>query len=179
MPAGTGGACPARTGALLALLLLFIPAPAGSQSKHLDDFETTAGWRSIVSDGAKLNITTGTGKSGNAHEMDFEFAGGSGYTIAQKDFPLDLPPNYEFTFDMRAEAPINNFEFKLLDSLGNVWWIKRLDIDYPVQWTTERIKKRQLSFAWGPSGGGEAHRVAKIEFVVSVGTGGKGPVFIA
>ena len=165
-------------GIALLLLLTLLPALAGSQSRHLDDFETIAGWRSIVSDGAKLNLATGPGRSGNALEMDFEFAGGSGYTIAQKDFHLDLPPNYEFTFDMRADAPVNNFEFKLLDSSGNVWWIKRLDIEYPKQWTPERIKKRQISFAWGPSGGGEVRRVEKIEFVVSVGTGGKGSVFI-
>jgi F5/8 type C domain-containing protein len=170
---------PIRTiSALFSLLLFFIPAPAGSQSKHLDDFETVEGWRSVVSDGAKLNLSAGPGKSGKALEMDFEFAGGSGYTIAQKDFPLDLPANYEFTFDMRADAPVNNFEFKLLDSLGNVWWIKKLNIDYPAQWTSEHVKKRQLAFAWGPSGGGEIHRVEKIEFVVSVGTGGKGRVFI-
>ncbi len=149
-----------------------------SQPKVLDDFETLDGWRAIPSQGAKLTITSGEGKTGKAMVMEFEFLGGSGYTIAQKDFPLTLRKNYQFTFDIRAEAPVNNFEFKLLDDKENVFWIKQLDVEYPKVWTRKRIKKRHITFAWGPSGGGEIRNVEKIEFVVSVGTGGKGKVFI-
>ncbi|OLD75230.1 MAG: hypothetical protein AUI33_05710, partial [Ignavibacteria bacterium 13_1_40CM_2_61_4] len=132
----------------------------------------------IVSDGAKLDITSGLGNPGNALMMEFDFGAASGYTIAQKDFPVDLPQNYQFTFDLRAEAPVNNFEFKLLDDSGNVFWIKKLNVEYPKVWTKQRIKKRHITFAWGPAGGGEIHAVKKIEFVVSTGTGGKGRVFI-
>jgi hypothetical protein len=79
---------------------------------------------------------------------------------------------------MRAETPVNNFEFKLLDSAGNVWWIKKLNIDYPKVWEKQRIKKRHMGYAWGPAGGGELRRVRSIEFVVSSGMGGKGKIFI-
>src|SRR6267143_2880795 len=162
----------------IVLLPLFISAVALSQPRLLDDFETLQGWKPIVSDGAKLNITTGSGNPGNALMMEFDFGAASGYTIAQKDFLLDLPQNYQFTFDLRAEAPVNNFEFKLLDDSGNVFWIKKLNVEYPKVWTKQRIKKRHITFAWGPAGGGEIHAVKKIEFVVSTGSGGKGRVFI-
>lgn len=151
---------------------------ASAQPKLLDDFETLAGWRAIPSEGAKLTISQGEGKIGRALVMEFDLTGAYGYTIAQKDFDIDLPSNYQFTFDLKADIPVNNFEFKLLDSLGNVWWIKKLNVEYPKQWEKQRIKKRHLTYAWGPSGGGEIRRVAKIEFVVSSGMGGKGQVFI-
>ncbi len=162
-------------------VLCAFPAPLWltfAQPKLLDDFETLTGWRAIPSEGAKLTLSQGEGRAGKAIVMEFDLTGAYGYTIAQKDFALDLPSNYQFTFDLRADIPVNNFEFKLLDSLGNVWWIKKLNVEYPKQWEKQRIKKRHLSYAWGPSGGGEIHRVAKIEFVVSSGTGGKGKVFI-
>lgn len=151
---------------------------ARAQSRLLDDFESLDGWRALPSQGAKLELTQEQGKTGKALVMNFELTGVYGYTIAQKDFTLDLPDNYEFTFDMRAEAPVNNFEFKLLDDKENVFWIKKLNVEYPTVWTKQRIKRRHITFAWGPQRGGEIRRVAKIEFVVSTSTGGKGKVYI-
>jgi hypothetical protein len=172
---------PSRNGFAVPLMLFLALGSAPDvhgQSRELDNFDSLSGWRAMPSEGAKLGLVSAKGKNGNALEMDFDLTGTSGYTIAQKDFPLDLPANYQFTFDMRAEAPVNNFEFKLLDSAGNVWWIKKLNIRYPGEWTKQRIKKRHLGYAWGPAGGGEIRRVRSIEFVVSSGTGGKGKVFI-
>ncbi len=166
----------ARIGLILCTLAVAQEAPA--QLRMLDDFETLAGWTAIPSEGAKLNIRSGDGKDGNAMVMAFDLTGVYGYVIAQKEFDLDLPQNYQFTFDMRAEAPVNNFEFKLIDAEENVFWIKKLNIQYPTVWTKQRITKRHISYAWGPAGGGEIHRVRKIEFVVSTGTGGKGKVCI-
>ena len=151
---------------------------APGQPAMLDDFEDLSGWQAIPSEGAKLKIAGGEGKSGNALVMELELLGVFGYTIAQKDFQLDLPSNYQFTFDMKADIPVNNFEFKLLDLDGNVFWIKKLNVAYPKNWEKQRIKKRHIAYAWGPAGGGEIRKVAKIEFVVSSGLGGKGKVYI-
>ncbi|HEX9006661.1 MAG TPA: discoidin domain-containing protein [Bacteroidota bacterium] len=159
-------------------LALLLPAAAFPQSRLLDDFETLNGWKPIVSEGAHLLLTPGPGKTGKAMVMNFDLSGVYGYVIAEKDFSFDLPPDYQFTFDMRAEAPVNNFEFKLYDDKDNVWWIKKLNITYPAEWERQRIAKRHLTFAWGPSRTNEIRTVRKIQFVVSVGTGGKGKVFI-
>jgi hypothetical protein len=163
---------------LCGLLLLALPPPAFSRPGVLDDFADIGGWKPVVSEGAKLTLSQGEGKSGRALVMNFDLSGVSGYVIAEKAFAFDLPANYQFTFDMRGETPPNNFEFKLTDDKGNVHWIKKLNIDYPSEWTKQRIKRRHIAFAWGPSGGGVIQTVRKIEFVVSCGTGGKGRLLI-
>src|SRR5436309_2764464 len=149
-----------------------------SQPKLLDDFEDISGWKPIVSEGVALKLSQAAGTSGRALAMNFEFHGGSGYVIAQKKFSLPLPANYKFTFSLKGDCPVNNFEFKLLDTAGNVWWIKKLNVDYPQVWTKQTIKKRHITFAWGPSGGGTIRNVDRIEFALSAGSGGKGRIFI-
>ena len=163
---------------VLSLIVVLWSGSLFAQPRLLDDFDILSGWKPVVSEGAKLNIARGEGKTSNALVMEFDLTGAYGYTIVRKDFSIDLPKNYQFTFDMKAEAQVNNFEFKIVDSLENVWWIKKLNIAYPRQWTTQHIKRRHLAFAWGPSGGAEIRRVKAIEFVVSSGSGGKGKVFI-
>ena len=164
--------------ALLVALLLFIPVGVMSQSRLLDDFSDISGWRPVTSEGAKLSLTQAEGHAGKALVLNFDLSGVYGYAIAEKDFAFDLPADYAFTFDMRGETPVNNFEFKLTDDGGNVYWIKKLDVTYPVEWSKQRIRKRQIAFAWGPAGHGTIRTVRKIEFVVSCGRGGKGRILI-
>lgn len=164
------------------VLFLFISSFTFSQSpsqpRLLDDFETFSGWRSVVSEGAKLNVLSGEGKTGKGLVMDFNLQGVYGYVIATKEFDIDLTSNYQFTFDMKADIPVNNFEFKLVDEKEDVFWIKKMNVTYPKNWEKQKIKKRHISFAWGPSGGGEIKNVKRIEFVISSGQGGKGKVFV-
>ncbi len=161
---------------IIVLFSLFVLSKLSAQ--QLDPFEDISGWKAIASDGVKLNLEQSAGISGKALCLNFEFQGGAGYGIAQKKIKLHLSSNYKFSFYLKAETPINNFEFKLLDTADNVWWIKKLNIEYPTKWTKLSIKKRQISFAWGPAGGGEIREIDRIEFVVSAGTGGKGKIFI-
>ncbi len=163
---------------VLMLAVLAMAEPSQAQPRLLDDFEDLAGWQLIVSDGVAGKILSVPGHSGRALALDFEFQAGSGYAIAQKRMPLTLPENYKFTFSLRGETPVNNFEFKLLDSLDNVYWIKQLNLDYPRDWKKRTIKKRHITFAWGPAGGGMPRRIDRVEFVVSAGTGGKGRILV-
>jgi len=162
-----------------AVAVLFIGSSSTrGQSRLLDDCDSLAGWSTIVSDGAHLRLARGEGKTGGALAMEFDLSGVYGYVIAEKEFPIDLPPNYQFTFDLRGETPLNNFEFKVIDDRENVFWIKKLNVEYPKEWAKQRIKKRHLSFAWGPAPGRELRMVRKVQFVVSVGTGGRGRILI-
>ncbi len=157
---------------------VFVPGQAMSQTRLLDDFEILTGWTPIVSDGAHLTLAQGPGVPGSSLAMQFDLRGASGYCIAQKEFSIDLPADFQFVFDMRADAPVNNFEFKVIDDHDNVFWIKKLNITYPREWIRQRVKKRHLHFAWGPVRDAPLRRVRKIEFVVSAGTGGTGTVSI-
>lgn len=154
-------------------------APAADSVRVIDDFESPSGWESDPSEGVTLRISVDSGYAGRAMRLDFDFGGGAGYAIARKRIPIDLPVNWEFSFRIRAEAPVNNLEFKLLDPSGeNVWWVNRRSYEYPREWERVRVRKRQVEFAWGPKGGGEMDSVAALELVVTAGTGGKGTVWI-
>ena len=157
---------------LLPLLFLLGATPA---VQVLDDFEQVSGWKSVPSDGVSLDLSQEKG----ALRLDFDFHGGAGYAVARKDLAFSLPENYEISFRMRADAPVNNLEFKLVDPAGdNVWWVNRRNFEFPREWTQIRLKKRHIQFAWGPAGGGEIHNVAALELAITAGTGGKGTVFL-
>jgi hypothetical protein len=145
------------------------------EARVIDDFSSLAAWTAVPSDGVSLTLVPATG----AMRMDIDFQGGGGYAVARRAVDLEMPENYEITFRVRGTVPRNNLEFKLIDSTGeNVWWLNRRDFAFPRTWTTYRIKRRQVQFAWGPLGGGELRRAAGIEIAVTAGSGGKGSVWI-
>src|SRR5262249_51194516 len=91
--------------ALAVLVLAAAPAPM-----VLDDFEDVHGWSAHPSDGVELRIGQDRGLNGKAMRLDFDFHGGAGYAIARKAFPLKLPADYELSFRIRADAPVNDLE---------------------------------------------------------------------
>ena len=171
-------------GAPVALLCLTtVLAPAGAQPPRppgvLDDFAAVGAWTAAPSDGVTLRVSPGEGYRGRGLRLDFDFNGRAGYAVVRRALPLTLPPNYELSFWIRGQAPTNNLEFKLADSSGeNVWWVNRRDFVFPARWTRVAIRKRQISFAWGPAGGGELRRAASLEFAITAGSGGRGTVWI-
>ena len=145
----------------------------------LDDFESTAGWTTAPSDGVSLSLHEDQGLTGKSMRVDFDFHGHGGYAVINKKFKLRVPENYEFTFKIRGPAPTNTLEFKLIDPSGeNVWWSNQPDYVFPAEWKTVTRKKRHISFAWGPRGGGDLQDVAAIEFAITAGSGGKGSVWL-
>jgi hypothetical protein len=157
------------------LLVLLLASPLSAQTRTLDDFETIAGWKAMPSDGVSLDLSRDQG----ALRLDFDFHGGAGYAVAHKAFALDLPANWQISFRIRAEAPVNNLELKLIDPTSdNVWWINRKGFEFPRGWREVKTKKRQIEFAWGPAGGGEITKLAAIELAITAGTGGKGTVWL-
>jgi len=143
----------------------------------IDDFEGTLDWAAFPADGVRLDLLQDVGLHGKALRMDVGFTGG-GYAVARKKVDLTLPENYAFTFQLRANIPVNHLEMKFLDASGeNVWWYVRRDLTFPKEWQGFRTKKRQITFAWGPTPG-ELKQVAAVEIVVTAGSGGKGSVWI-
>jgi F5/8 type C domain-containing protein len=159
--------------------ILLLASTLAAQTQTLDDFESISGWTATPSDGVSLDLSSGEGVHGKSLRLDFDFHGGAGYAVAHKAFALDLPANWQISFRLRAEAPVNNLEFKLIDPTGeNVWWINRRSFEFPRDWREVKTKKRQIEFAWGPAGGGEMKKVAAIEFAITAGTGGRGTVWL-
>lgn len=166
-------------GILTLILVTSATTVTSAQIRVIDEFDNTDGWTFIKSDGVSLELSVEKGFSGNAIRFDYDFRMGTGYGGIQKRFPIDLPDNYEFSFNIKASSPANNFEIKFIDSTGNnVWWVNNRNYDFPEEWKRIRIKKRDISFAWGPTTDQNLNRIDRIEFTVASFVGGKGTVQI-
>ncbi len=111
--------------------------------------------------------------------MDFDFGGRAGWAAVRRAFPIRLPENWVMGLRLKGDTPPQTLEFKLLDRSGeNVWWSVRRPYEFPREWTTLRIRKRQVSFAWGPAGGGELRDLGFVEVTVTAASGGKGTVWL-
>ncbi|MDY7228820.1 discoidin domain-containing protein [Hyalangium rubrum] len=159
--------------AVASLLILIAAAPDPFAPMTLDTFDDLTPWRVAASDGVSATKAPVPGEKGGALRLAFDLGPSAGYAFAHRDLPLDLPENFEITFVVRGETAPNNLEFKLTDASGdNVWWHVRRDFQVHREWREVRIKKRQISFAWGPTADKTLRRAASIEVVVSAGSGG-------
>lgn len=158
---------------MLPAVIPFATALLGADPPRvLDSFERLDPWTVHAADGVVATVASGRGQVGRALRLDFEFRGG-GYAIVRRQLALDLPPNYAFSFRLKGVASPNTLEFKLIDASGeNVWWYTERDRSFDGAWHTVTVRRRQISFAWGPAGGGELRHVAAIELVITAGRGG-------
>ncbi len=152
-----------------------------SSVRVLDAFDDIGPWKAVASDGVRASVHPAGDARGRSLRLDFDLAGTAGYALARRALPLDLPPHYEIVFFLRADAPVNNFQVKLVDASGdNVWWVNRPDFQFPREWQLVRIKKRHIEFAWGPTRDRTLRRVDSIEFAVAAGRGGgSGSVYVS
>lgn len=172
---------PRRVGRLLATGVLaaavFASRPQGP-TRWREDFSQPSRWQAIPAGGVKLALTTDPEAA--ALRLDFDFQGHGGWAAARRQLDLGLPENWELRFRVQGPAPRNHLEIKLVDPSGeNVWWSVRRDFSVSAEWTMVRVKKRQLSFAWGPAGGGEIRHLGALELAVTAGEGGRGTLRVA
>jgi hypothetical protein len=166
----------------LGAVLLALASPAAATSPPepvvVDAFESSAAWTAMPASGVEMKLSLEPGVHGNALRVDFRFTKGGGYAVIHRKVSLELPEHYAFSYRIRGRTAPQNLEFKLLDESGeNVWWLNRTDFAFPEQWAEDRVRKRQVTFAWGPRGGGELRRAAAIEFAITAGSGGEGTVW--
>ncbi len=158
-----------------------LAAQSATPPRILDAFAAAAMWDAVASDGVRASVHPDAGPAGPALRLDFDLGGTAGYAAARRALPIDLPPNYEISFYLRADAPVNELQLKLVDASGdNVWWFHRLDYEFPREWRLIKIKKRQIDFAWGPTSDRTLRHAATIELVINAGRGGgSGSVYVS
>jgi hypothetical protein len=146
----------------------------------LDGMDEPGRWEAVPASGVQMRLSAGEGLDGGAAlRVDFDFQGGGGWAALRRALPVSLPENYELSFWLRGDAPENTLEFKLIDGSGeNVWWVHRPAFPFAGAWRQVTFRRRHVTFAWGPAGGGEIRDVAAIEFAITAGTGGRGTVWI-
>jgi hypothetical protein len=139
----------------------------------LESFDGTSGWTASPSDGVRLSLRA---DSGGALRMDIDYQGHAGYAVARHAFTLSALPSYwAVTLRVRGVIPPNTLELKFVDSSGlNVWWMRKPDLHVTPSWTELRFRPSDLSFAWGPLGGGPPHGIASLEIAFTAGQGGRG-----
>jgi len=166
---------------LTAMMVCGLPRTAGATQTVLDAFDDIAPWKAAVSDGVQASVHQVDGKNGRALRLDFDLAGTAGYAAARRALPLTLPPRYEISFYLRADAPVNTLQVKLVDASGdNVWWVNRPNYEFPREWQRVTIKQRQIEFAWGPTKDRTLRGAASIEIVVAAGRGGgRGSIYVS
>ncbi|HSJ06734.1 MAG TPA: discoidin domain-containing protein [Longimicrobiales bacterium] len=152
----------------------------GQGAVLLDGMDEPGRWAAVPASGVQMQLSAGEGRDGGAAlRVDFDFQGGGGWAALRRALPVTLPENYEISFWLRADAPENTLEFKLIDESGeNVWWVHRPAFPFAGGWRQVTFRRRHVTFAWGPAGGGEIRDVAGIEFAITAGTGGRGTVWI-
>ncbi len=160
------------TATLLLGLLRAVAQGDPPSPRMSEDFDRIDGWSAHPADGVALALRADRGRRGGALRLDFNFPGG-GYAIARRTMALDLTGNYALSFWIRGVSAPNTLEFKLVDRSGeNVWWYTERDRVFDGQWRQVTIRRRQISFAWGPLGGGTLDHVAALELVITAGSGG-------
>ena len=169
---------------ILSIIALVVPFFLAAQTKTqtfvLDDCDDASAWKPFHSVGVVVSRSGDAGLSGGAVRFDITFTKGSGYGGVVRNFNLPLPENFEIMFSLRATVPVNNFEVKVSgDSSGeNIWWVNNKNFVYPTAWKRIVVKKRHLSFAWGPHPAPNPDTLRRLELVVTAGSGGNGSVWI-
>ena len=156
--------------------LAIASAAAAPGALVLDRFNDASAWTAKASDDVKASLRSVAGVAGvdgGSLCLDFDFGHVSGYAIARRELPLDLPSNYAFELHLRGDAAANDLQFKLVDASGeNVWWYRQADFAFPHDWRMLTIKQRQIAFAWGPAKDHVLRHSDALELVVSSGHGG-------
>ncbi len=157
-----------------AIITALVTTHASAQSRAIDRFDRLEDWELILADGVHGELTQNDGSI----RLDYDFSAGAGYIVLRKRVEMQIDPNYRFALRYKGEGPSNTLEFKLIDpSLENVWWSVQRDIRFPEDWKTESIRRRHVSFAWGPSGAAPLDKLGAIEIAVTATSGGKGQVW--
>jgi len=170
-----------RLAALVMAITLGSAAAGHATPRVLDHFTDLTPWKAVASDGVTASVHQADGPSGRALRLDFDLAGTAGYAGARRALPLTLPVRYEIAFDLRADAPVNTLQIKLVDASGdNVWWINRPNYAFPKAWQRVTFKQRHVEFAWGPTSDRTLREAASLEIVVAAGRGGgRGSVYVS
>jgi len=162
-----------RGQALFALLLV-----AGGRRLEGEAAQGTV-WKAVASAGVEVALAPSVVLGESGVLMTYDFHGGSGWAGVRRLGLLAFPDNWTLSFRVRGAGSANTLEVKFLDASGeNVWWARRQSFSAPSDWQTIAVKKRHVSFAWGPAGGGPLTGAAALEIVLSAGTGGKGTLEI-
>jgi hypothetical protein len=136
-------------------------------------------WTSNASDGSTAQLRVEQTANGAVLRLDYELAGEGSWVIARRELSATLPPHFAAVVKLRGEAPVNDFQLKLVDPSGaNVWWWRRRGFEFPREMQRSVLRRASLEFAWGPLSGGNPEKIGAVEIAVAGSNRGRGTLWI-
>jgi hypothetical protein len=171
-----------RVAAFLSCAVVVGVQAAPLRHEVLDDFKDRSAWQASASDQVKAALRA---DADGSLCLDYDFAGVSGYAVMRRALPTLWPERFDITARLKSMGATNDFQFKLVDASGdNVWWVNRPNTTgtaaLPAALADVKIRRRHISFAWGPAADKTLQRTQFVEWVVAAGReGGKGSLCVA
>jgi len=163
---------------LLAPLVLLTALGFGQTPRVLRDFSELDAWTSKAP-GMDLRLTAVDTPHGRALSFDYDYRDAGNFALVHQECDVPVDGNFELSFWVKAKTPDNNIEIKLEDFSGNTYWYRRDSYKWPAEWTHIVLRKRLISFAWGPRSSADLSHLKSIEFVVSSsGAGRRGVILL-
>ena len=83
------------------------PLQAATTGTILDSFDSVTQWTGAPAEGVEVSVhPDSVGGHPTSMRIDFDFHGHGGYAVVHRAISVTLPANYEFSFDIRGDAPV-------------------------------------------------------------------------
>ena len=142
----------------------------------LDALPGTGPWGPIASDDVAVETSVGEGGS---LSIAWDFRHHAGYAGAARVQVIEWPENFELAIPLKGDLAGNVLELKFADaSNDNVWWARAANLSIPAEGQVLRVRRREVSFAWGPLKDRALTRTVRLELVVTARTGASGALLV-
>jgi hypothetical protein len=145
---------------------------ASAWALPLDALPGTGPWAPIASDDVVVHTSVG---EGGTLSMAWDYQHHSGYAGAARAQIIDWPENFELAIPLKGDVAGNVLELKFADaSNDNVWWARAAHLSIPPEGRVLRVRRREVSFAWGPAKDHTLSHTVRLELVVTARSGASG-----
>ncbi|MDD5492472.1 MAG: CIA30 family protein [bacterium] len=172
-----------KTLQLLLFLLVFAVFHVRASATVIDSLDAVANWNSQTGDGSTVTVSTTTGHSNMALQLDYSL-GSSAWVQAYKNYQyIDLSSEYAIRFRYRGTGTTEELVVKVKDADADTFQYSLGNVTNTADWTTATIKLSDFTCETTHSIGNQTMdwtQVKSMEFVINDkgDAGGSGTVEI-
>lgn len=172
-----------KTIKFLLLLFAFVAFPVLASAVVIDNMDAVANWNSQTGDGSTVTVSTTTGHSSMALQLDYSL-GSSAWVQAYKNYQyIDLSGEYAIRFRYRGTGTAEELVIKAKDADSDTFQYSLGNVTNTANWTTATIKLSDFTCETAHSTGNQTmdwSQVKSLEFVINDkgDVGGSGTVEI-
>jgi len=158
------------------IVALSLARVAAAPATPLDTLSGAGPWSALASDDVH-GVATPSATGAVAIAWDYRHH--AGYAGAARALPIDWPENFELVVPIRGSLAGNVLEIKLADAANeNVWWVRKTQLVPSAEGTVLHIRRREVTFAWGPQADHTLRHTARLEVIVNARSGAPGAIEI-